>query len=63
MVDDAAGDAYGLCAKFVPTEVAARVLESRIAGGMVNDGGRAGRIVPDLKGQRSLIRQCGGVCR
>jgi hypothetical protein len=26
-VDDAVGDAYGLCAKFVPTEVAARVLE------------------------------------
>ena len=27
LVDDAVGDAYGLCAKFVPTEVAARVLE------------------------------------
>ena len=27
LVDEAAGDAYGLCAKFVPTEVAARVLE------------------------------------
>jgi hypothetical protein len=27
LVDDAAGDAYGLSAKFVPAEIAARVLE------------------------------------
>jgi hypothetical protein len=44
LVDDAAGDAYGVCAKFVPAEIAARVLE------VLSEWENGGSSVSGLKG-------------